>query len=77
MPESPPTPSQQRQQAARRLERRRRAMQSPEGRRTPVPAVFEFAAPVTPSQLAARYATPASAPAPPHPASVSFKVFVL
>ena len=75
MPESPPTPSQQRQQAARRLERRRRAMQSPESRRTPVPAVFEFAAPVTPSQLAARYAAPAPAPA--SPPSVSLKVFVL
>ena len=76
MPESPPTPSQQRQQAAWRLERSRRAMQSPEGRRTPASSAFEFAAPLTPSQLAARYAAPAPAPAPP-PASVSLKVFVL
>ena len=73
MAEAPPTPSQQRQQAARRLERSRRAMQSPESRRTPVPPAFQFAAPLTPSQLAARYAAPAPHP----PTSVSFKVFIL
>ena len=47
MPESPPTSSQWRQQAARCLECSKRAMQIPEGRRTPVPPAFEFAAPLT------------------------------
>ena len=80
MPESPPTPSQHRQQAARRLERSRHALQSPEGRRTPVPGVVQFTAPLTPSQMAARYGAPA--PPPPQfnhvaPVSVSLKVFSL
>ena len=48
-------------------------MQSPEGRRASVPPAFEFAAPLTPAQLAAKYAAPAPAPAP--PPSVSLKPF--
>ena len=79
MPESPSTSSQHRQQAARRLERSRRSMQSPEGRRTPAPGAIQFTAPLTPSQMAARYGAPAPPPQFNHvaPVSVCVKSFAL